>query len=181
MRGINKAIIVGTLGQDPDVRFLPSGKPVANLRIATNERWKDQQGQQQERTEWHTVVYFDRMAEIAQQYLRKGSKVYVEGSLTTRKWQDQQGQDRYSTEIKGREMQMLDSPNQGQGGQAPQQSYQQSPQQQPPQGQPAPQPQGQYGAPQQQPNQHTPQGPGGGFDAFDDEIPFAAMHNICGG
>lgn len=129
MRGINKAIVVGTLGQDPEVRFLPSGKPVANLRLATNERWKDQQGQQHERTEWHTVVYFDRLAEICQQYLRKGSKVYVEGSLQTRKWQDQSGQDRYSTEIKGRELQMLDSPNQGgqpQGQpQQPQQNYQQ--------------------------------------------------------
>lgn len=159
MRGINKAIVLGTLGQDPEVRYLPSGKAVANLRIATNERWKDQQGQQQERTEWHSVVLFDRLAEIAQQYLHKGSKVYVEGSLQTRKWQAQDGSDRYSTEIKGRELQMLDSPNQGQqGGQQPQRPPQQNNQQlRPPQNSS----QQSYGTPNP-----------GSFDDFNDEIPF---------
>ena len=110
-RGINKVILVGNLGNDPEHRMLPSGGAVTNISIATSESWKDKNtGQQQERTEWHRVVFFNRLAEIAAEYLRKGSKVYVEGSLRTRKWQDQQsGQDRYSTEIVASEMQMLDS------------------------------------------------------------------------
>ena len=116
-RGINKVIIVGNLGADPETRFLPSGGSVTNVRIATSESWKDKQtGQQQERTEWHRVVFFNRLAEIAGEYLKKGSKVYVEGSLRTRKWQDQSGQDRYTTEIVGNEMQMLDSRGGGQMG-----------------------------------------------------------------
>lgn len=106
MSGLNKVQIIGHLGQDPDVRYMPSGKPVANLRIATSEKWtKD--GQTQERTEWHSVVMFDRLGEIAGEYLRKGSLVYVEGKLQTRKWQDKEGKDRYSTEIVARDMQML--------------------------------------------------------------------------
>ena len=116
-RGVNKVILVGNLGNDPEVRSLPNGTPVTNISVATSESWKDKQtGQPQERTEWHRVVFFNRLAEIAAQYLRKGSKVYVEGSLRTRKWQDKDGQDRYSTEIMGNEMQMLDSRGAGQGG-----------------------------------------------------------------
>ncbi len=107
-RGVNKVILVGNLGADPETRYMPSGKPVTNMRIATSESWTDRQsGDRQERTEWHQVVLFDKLAEIAAEYLRKGSQVYVEGSLRTRKWQDKQGQDRYTTEIVGREMQML--------------------------------------------------------------------------
>lgn len=109
-RGINKVILVGNLGADPEVRYMPSGGAVTNVTIATSETWKDKQsGESQERTEWHRVVFFNRLAEIAGEYLRKGSKVYVEGSLRTRKWQDQSGVDRYTTEIVGAEMQMLDS------------------------------------------------------------------------
>src|SRR5690606_38480927 len=98
-RGINKVIIVGNLCQDPEVRYTPAGKGVANLTIATSETWKDQSGQLQEKTEWHRVVLFGKLAEIAGQYLKKGSQVYIEGKLQTRKWQDQQGQDRYTTEV----------------------------------------------------------------------------------
>ena len=107
-RGINKVILVGNLGADPDTRYMPSGKAVTNIRIATSESWKDRTtGDQQERTEWHTVVLFDKLGEIAAEYLRKGSQVYIEGSLRTRKWQDKEGKDRYSTEIVARDMQML--------------------------------------------------------------------------
>lgn len=109
-RGINKVILIGNLGNDPEVRQLPSGGSVATLSIATSESWKDKQtGESQERTEWHRVVLFNRLGEIAGEYLRKGSKVYIEGSLRTRKWQDKNGQERYTTEIVGNEMQMLDS------------------------------------------------------------------------
>lgn len=109
-RGVNKVILVGNCGQDPDTKFMPSGGAVTNISVATSESWKDKQtGQPQERTEWHRVVFFNRLAEIAGEYLRKGSKVYIEGSLRTRKWQDQSGQDRYTTEIVASEMQMLDS------------------------------------------------------------------------
>jgi single-strand DNA-binding protein len=121
-RGINKVILVGNLGNEPEHRVLPSGGGVTNISIATSESWKDKNtGQMQERTEWHRVVFFNRLAEIAAEYLRKGSKIYVEGSLRTRKWQDQSGQDRYTTEIVANEMQMLDSRNAGQeaGGYAP--------------------------------------------------------------
>ena len=112
-RGINKVILIGNLGNDPEVRYMPNGNAVANLSVATSESWKDRQtGEQQERTEWHRVVIFGKLAEIAGQYLRKGSKVYLEGKLQTRKWQDQQGQDRYTTEVVidiSGQMQMLDS------------------------------------------------------------------------
>ena len=109
-RGINKVILVGNLGNDPEHRVLPSGGGVTNISLATSESWKDKtSGEQKERTEWHRVVFFNRLSEIAAEYLRKGSKVYVEGTLRTRKWQDQSGQDRYTTEIVGAEMQMLDS------------------------------------------------------------------------
>lgn len=107
-RGINKVILVGNLGADPETRYTPSGSAVTNIRLATTESWKDRQsGEQREQTEWHRVVFFDRLAEIAAEYLRKGSQVYIEGKIQTRKWQDQQGQDRYTTEIRARDMQML--------------------------------------------------------------------------
>jgi single-strand DNA-binding protein len=116
-RGINKVILVGNLGADPETRAMPSGMTVANLRIATSESWRDKQsGEQQERTEWHRVALFGRLGEIAAEYLKKGSQVYIEGSLRTRKWQDKQGNERYSTEIVGNEMQMLGSGRGGVGG-----------------------------------------------------------------
>jgi len=163
-KGVNKVIIVGNLGQDPEVKYMPSGDCIANISIATSESWKDKQtGQQQERTEWHQACFFGRLAEIARDYLKKGAKVYIEGSLRTRKWKDKQtGQDRYSTDIVVKEMQMLDSrgdnPQPGQQpGQQPSQPQQQSQQQS-----------------QQQPQQnqgYQPAGPDVG-DAFDDDIPF---------
>ncbi len=116
-RGINKVILVGNLGADPETRAMPSGTTVANLRIATSESWRDKQsGEQQERTEWHRVVLFGRLGEIAAEYLKKGSQVYIEGSLRTRKWQDKQGTERYSTEIVGNDMQMLGGRGGGGGG-----------------------------------------------------------------
>lgn len=109
-RGVNKAIIIGNLGQDPDTKYTASGTAVTNLSVATSESWKDKQtGQMQDRTEWHKITLYNRLAEVAGEYLRKGSKVYIEGKLQTRKWQDQGGNDRYSTEIIANEMQMLDS------------------------------------------------------------------------
>ena len=109
-RGINKVILIGNLGADPEVRYTPNGNAVANLTLATSSGWKDKQsGERQERTEWHRIVFFNRLAEIVGEYLKKGSKVYIEGSLRTRKWQDKNGVDRYTTEIIANEMQMLDS------------------------------------------------------------------------
>ena len=118
-RGINKVIVVGNLGADPDTRYMPSGGAVTNLSVATSETWKDKQtGEQKERTEWHKVAMFGRLAEIAAEYLRKGSQVYIEGKLRTRKWQDRDGNDRYTTEIIADEMQMLGGRGGG-GGSAP--------------------------------------------------------------
>jgi len=118
-RGINKVILIGHLGADPESRAMPSGMTVANLRLATTESWKDKQsGEQQERTEWHNVALFGRLGEIAAEYLRKGSQVYIEGRLRTRKWQDKEGRDRYTTEIVGNEMQMLGGRGGGAGGAA---------------------------------------------------------------
>lgn len=109
-RGVNKVILIGNIGQDPEVKYMPSGGAVTNISVATSESWNDKNtGQPQQRTEWHRVIFFNRLAEIAGEYLRKGSKVYIEGSLRTRKWQDKDGSDRYSTEIVASEMQMLDS------------------------------------------------------------------------
>lgn len=180
-RGINKVIIVGNLGQDPEVRFMPNGNAVANFTVATSETWKDKQtGEQKEKTEWHRIVIYQRLAEIAGEYLKKGSKVYLEGRLQTRKWQNQQGQDQYTTEVVANEMQMLDSRGQGgmsQGGgfqqQAPQQQggYQQQAAQQPAYQQSAPQqqqaaPQQSYQQPQQQSGgyqQQQPQQQSGGY------------------
>ncbi len=117
-RGINKVILVGNLGADPDTRYMPSGSAVTNLSIATSETWKDKQtGEQKERTEWHKVAMFNRLAEIAAEYLRKGSQVYIEGKLRTRKWQDRDGNDRWTTEVIADEMQMLGG--RGGGGAAP--------------------------------------------------------------
>jgi len=118
-RGVNKVILIGNLGADPETRAMPSGTTVANLRVATSESWRDKQtGEQQERTEWHRVAFFGRLAEVAGEYLRKGSQVYIEGSLRTRKWQDKQGNERYSTEIVGSELQMLGARGAGAGGAA---------------------------------------------------------------
>ncbi|MEM6819438.1 MAG: single-stranded DNA-binding protein [Pseudomonadota bacterium] len=128
-RGINKVILVGNLGQDPETRYMPSGGAVTNLRIATSESWKDKQtGEQQERTEWHSIAMFGRLAEISAEYLRKGSQVYIEGKLRTRKWQDKNGNDRYTTEVIADEMQMLGSRG---GAGAPMSGGQQRQQQQP--------------------------------------------------
>ncbi len=126
-RGINKVILVGNLGADPDTRYMPSGSAVTNIRIATSESWKDREtGEQQERTEWHNVAFFGRLAEIAGEYLRKGSQVYVEGRLRTRKWQDRDGNDRWTTEVIANEMQMLGGRGGGSGGGAPPQRDQRS-------------------------------------------------------
>ena len=145
-RGINKVIIVGNLGADPETRYMPSGSAVTNLSVATSEQWKDKQtGEQKERTEWHKVVFFDRLAEVAAEYLRKGSQVYVEGRLQTRKWQDRDGNDRWTTEVIADEMQMLGGRGGG-GGAAPMSSGQDS---------------GPPSAP-----------PDTGPDDFDDDIPF---------
>ncbi len=135
-RGVNKAIIVGTLGQDPEIRYTANGGAVANISVATNENWRDKAtGEAQERTEWHRIVMFGKLAEIAQQYLKKGSQAYFEGRIQTRKWQDQSGNDRYSTEIVANEMQMLGG-RAGGGGGAPMGSGGQSQSQ--PQSKPAP-------------------------------------------
>ena len=159
-RGINKVILVGNLGADPETRHMPSGGAITSANLATSEAWKDKQtGQPQERTEWHRLVFYNRLAEIAGEYLRKGSKIYAEGSLRTRKWQGQDGQDRYTTEIVVREMQMLDTRSEG---------GQQAPQQQPHQGQ-------YQGGHQRQPPQRQPQAqqtPPPDYPDFDDDIPF---------
>jgi single-strand DNA-binding protein len=119
-RGVNKVILVGNLGADPETRYTAGGSAVTNVRLATTDAWKDKQsGEQQERTEWHRVVFWGRLAEIAAEYLRKGSQIYVEGRIQTRKWQDKDGQDRWSTEIVGNEMQMLGGRGDGGGQSAP--------------------------------------------------------------
>lgn len=159
-RGVNKAIILGNVGQDPEIRFLPNGSPVANLSVATSEAWTDKQsGQKQERTEWHRIVAFNKLAEIIQQYVKKGSKIYIEGKIQTRKWQGQDGQDRYSTEIVAGQLQLLDArPQQGgyqqQAGAPPAQSSYATHKG----GQQQPQP---YGAPDPS-----------AYADFNDEIPF---------
>ncbi len=150
-RGVNKVILVGHLGKDPEVKYLPSGSAVANVTIATSESWKDKQsGDKQERTEWHNVVFFGKLAEIVGEYLKKGAQAYVEGSLRTRKWQDKEGKDRYTTEIVASDMQMLGS-KQGGGGGA---SYNSQEDSSPSRGSAA------------------PSAPAGGPPDFDDDIPF---------
>ena len=149
-RGINKVIIVGNVGGDPETRYMPSGSAVTNLTVATNESWKDKQtGEKKERTEWHRVAMFNRLAEIAAEYLRKGSQVYIEGKLRTRTWQDKDGQDRYTTEIIADEMQMLG----GRGGSGDFGGGNQG-----------------GGRPQNQGGGNAPPQPGP--DDFDDDIPF---------
>ncbi|MGL6029804.1 MAG: single-stranded DNA-binding protein [Legionella sp.] len=164
-RGINKVILVGNVGTDPDVRYLPNGNAVTTLSIATSESWKDKTtGEKQDRTEWHRVVCFNRLGEIAGEYVRKGSKLYVEGSLRTRKWQDQQGQDRYTTEIIAADIQMLDSKTGGASTGGGQYNYDDMPQTQ----QSAPAPSYQNNRQQQQPSQAAQNA----FDQLDDDIPF---------
>jgi len=134
-RGVNKAIIVGTLGRDPEIKYTASGSAVVNINVATNESWKDKNtGEMQERTEWHRIVMFGKLAEIAAQYLKKGSQAYFEGKIQTRKWQDQNGQDRYTTEIVANEMQMLGGRPDASGGTT---SFQSRPQSQKPAAQPS--------------------------------------------
>ncbi len=158
-RGVNKVILIGNCGSDPETRYMPSGGAVTNITLATSESWKDKQsGQQQERTEWHRIVFFNRLAEIAGEYLRKGSKVYIEGALRTRQW-EKDGVKRYTTEIVASEMQMLDSRG-ADSGYSP----------------------GQSSAPATKPKSATQSGPANvkkgmasepaGFDDFDDDIPF---------
>ncbi|CAE6921437.1 single-stranded DNA-binding protein [Vibrio sp. B1FLJ16] len=173
-RGVNKVILVGNLGNDPEIRYMPNGGAVANITIATSESWRDKAtGEQREKTEWHRVVLFGKLAEVAGEYLRKGSQVYIEGQLQTRKWQNQQGQDQYTTEVVVQGfngvMQMLGGRSQGgapaSGGQPQQQGGWGQPQQPPQQPYNAPK---QQQAPQQQPQQQYNEPP---MD-FDDDIPF---------
>jgi single-strand DNA-binding protein len=161
---LNKVTLIGRLGADPEIRYMPSGGAVANISLATNFRWKDKQtGEKKESTEWHRVVFFNRLAEIVGEYLKKGGQVYIEGRLKTRKWQDQSGHDRYSTEIIATEMQMLDSRSGGTshfGGDQPQPSYSEAATQSPQ----APQPHHTSSMPPSPPPQT--------YDDFDDDIPF---------
>ena len=158
MASVNKVIIVGNLGRDPETRYAPEGGAITNISVATTDQWKDKtSGEKQERTEWHRVVFFNRLAEIAGEYLKKGSQVYVEGALRTRKWQDKDGQDRYSTEIRGDTMQML---GRREGGGAPREE----------------------GTTRAAPRDEAARGeakapaaakkPGGKFDDMEDDIPF---------
>ena len=160
-RGVNKVILIGNLGQDPEIKSTAAGAAIANFSLATSESWKDKNtGQQVEKTEWHRVVAFNRLAEIIGQYVKKGSKVYIEGSLRTRKWQDKEGKDHYTTEIVANEMQMLDGRGGGgsAGGDYNQSSSYSS-----------------QGSSSQAPSRSAPAAmpePAGGFDSFDDDIPF---------
>jgi single-strand DNA-binding protein len=152
MASVNKVILIGNLGRDPEIRYMPSGDAVANLRIATTDKFKDRSGEQQEVTEWHSVAFFGKQAEICGQYLKKGSQIYVEGSLRTRKWQDKDGNDRYTTEIRGDRMQMLGGRGGGGGGGA-----------------------AEFDAPADNaPRDNKPAAAGGGagFGDMDDDIPF---------
>jgi|TARA_R110001592_G_scaffold299059_2_gene569953 single-strand DNA-binding protein len=164
-RGVNKVILIGNVGGDPEVRYLPNGNAVANVTLATSDSWKDKQtGQQQERTEWHRIVFFGRIAEVVGEYVRKGSKMYIEGRLQTREW-EKDGVKRYTTEIVvdiGGQMQLLDGkPQGGEQGMAPR-PQQQRPAAQQPNQRPA----------QQAPQQSAPQQPAPDYDSFDDDIPF---------
>lgn len=183
-RGINKVILVGNIGNEPEMRYMPNGNAVATVSLATSDTWKDKNtGEQQERTEWHRVVFFGKLAEIVGQYVHKGSKLYVEGRLQTRKWTDQQGVDRYTTEVvvdMGGTMQLLDSRQgagdaggyyQNQPPQAPQPYQQQAPAGNQYGNQPAPSQQPMQQQSQNRPQQQ-PQQPAPNFDDFDDDIPF---------
>lgn len=154
MASVNKVILVGNLGADPEIRYLPSGEAVANLRLATTDTWKDKDGNKQEQTEWHRVSYFGRQAEVCGQYLKKGSQIYVEGSIRTRKYQDKDGQERYATDIRGDRMQMLGG-RQGMSDAPPREG-------------------GGGARPASPPAQRAPAAPAGGgnFNDFEDDIPF---------
>lgn len=145
MSSLNKAMIIGRLGNDPDMRYLPSGEAVANLSIATSETWKDKDGNKKESTEWHRVSFFGKIAEVCGQYLKKGGLVYVEGKIQTRKWQDKEGQDRYTTEIRGERMQMLSGRAEGAGNNS---------------------------EPKEPPKSGNSGGGQGGFNDFENDIPF---------
>ena len=151
MASVNKVILIGNLGADPETRYLPSGDAVTNIRVATTEKWRDKGGEQQEHTEWHRIAFFGKLAEIAGEYLKKGSPVYVEGRIRTRKWQDKEGQDKYSTEIVADRMQLLGSRGGGGGG-----------------GEPVSREPATAGAGGGKPQPKK----GGGFDQMDDDIPF---------
>ncbi len=155
MASVNKVILIGNLGRDPETRYMPDGAAITNISVATTEAWKDKNGEKQEKTEWHRVAFFGKLAEIAGEYLKKGSQVYVEGRLQTRKWQDKDGQDKYSTEIVANAMQMLGS-RQGMGGAAPERDTDRG-----------------EGAPAR-PAASKPAAAkaGGKFDDFEDDIPF---------
>lgn len=153
MASVNKVILIGNLGRDPEIRYMPSGDAVANLRIATTDKFKDRSGEPQEVTEWHSVAFFGKQAEICGQYLKKGSQIYVEGSLRTRKWQDKDGNDRYTTEIRGDRMQMLGGRGSGGGGGGAT-DFDSQPADNAPRGKPA------------------SSGGGEGFADLDDDIPF---------
>lgn len=160
MASVNKVIIIGNLGRDPEMRYMPSGDAIANLRIATAEKYKDRNGEMQESTEWHSVAFFGKTAEVCGQYLKKGSQVYVEGSLRTRKWQDKDGNDRYTTEIRGDRMQMLGGRSGGGGGMADYDS---------------PPPEGMAAAPARSSAGSSRPAAGnapGGMNDMDDDIPF---------
>ncbi len=154
-RGVNKVILIGNLGRDPEIRYTPNGDAIATVSLATSEQWKDRQtGEQQERTEWHRVVFFGRIAEVLGEYTNKGSKIYVEGQLRTRKWQDKEGTDRYTTEIRGRDLQLLDGSQHGGGNRSSSTT---------------------------QPRQDEPSQQGAPPDDFDDDIPFMPLHGLYGG
>jgi single-strand DNA-binding protein len=151
MASVNKVILIGNLGRDPEVRYMPSGDAVANITIATTETWKDKSGEKQEQTEWHRVAMFGKTAEVAGEYLKKGSQVYIEGKLQTRKWTDKEGQERYTTEIRADRMQMLGSRSGGSERMA-------APDEEAPRAAAA--------------RKSAPQGKGGSFDDLEDDIPF---------
>ena len=151
---VNKVILVGRLGKDPETRYMTSGEAVTNCTLATSENWKDKSGEKQERTEWHNLVFYRRLAEIAGEYLRKGSQVYIEGKIQTRKWQDKEGRDRYTTEIVVNEMQMLGSKSSGGGSFEVVENQSAAPSRSAPAAKPA------------------AASAKGNFDSFDDDIPF---------
>ena len=156
MASVNQVILIGNLGRDPETRYMPDGGAITNISVATTDTWKDKQGEKQEKTEWHRVAFFGRLAEIAGEYLKKGSQVYVEGRLQTRKWQDKDGNDKYTTEIVADRMQMLGS-RQGMGGGA---------------SEPPPDRGGGEGASARPAGKPAAKGGGGKFDDFEDDIPF---------
>jgi single-strand DNA-binding protein len=161
MASVNKVIIIGNLGRDPETRYMPDGAAITNISVATTDKWKDKNGEMQEKTEWHRVAFFGKLAEIAGEYLKKGSQVYVEGRLQTRKWQDKDGQDKYTTEIVANQMQMLGS-RQGMGGAGRDAAHEG--------GEAAGGGGSRPSASASKPAAKA--GPGGKFDDFEDDIPF---------